>query len=94
MQRKKQLYQHSHIGSDEQDEAASREAIGMQELNELHVNTGDEHFHPKEYRRWRYKFQEKNNDEGWRRYHGLNDRERRVVEMKLAPRISPKLWSR
>ena len=95
VQRKKQLQQQSHIVSgDEQDDEASRQAISEQELNELIVNQDDQRFYPKEYRRWRYKFQETNNDGGWLGYHGLNDRERRIVEMKLAPRINPILWSR
>ena len=95
-QRKQQvllLGQSNIVSSDERDDESSQ-AITVGELNGFHVNEDDQLFYPNDYRRWRYRFRETSIYGVWKSYHRLNDRERRIVEMKLAPRINQILWSR
>lgn len=95
-QRKQQvrLQGQSNIVKSDENHDEALQAIGEEELNGFQVKADDQVFYPNEYRRWRYRFRETGTSGGWKSYHGLTDRERRIVEMKLAPRINRILWSR
>lgn len=73
--------------------------ISDDELKALKFHPDDEKYYPDQYRRWRFHFGATSNDsaipaDAWIPFYRLRERQRLVVEMKLAPRIVALVRSR
>jgi hypothetical protein len=80
----------------------SKDFVGTAEINRLKIHPEDEKLYPNKRQMWRFDMgedmgktlDEKPRAQRWTPYHRLNEREKRIVELKLGPKINQILWTR
>jgi hypothetical protein len=92
--RKKRLHANSIASANGDRSSESSKAVTPEDLKSVTPHPDDERLYPREFRKWRFKFDENNSDGGWIAYHSLNERQRLLTESKLGSPIQIVLWSR
>ncbi|KAG7349278.1 hypothetical protein IV203_011875 [Nitzschia inconspicua] len=89
--------QYRHVQSE-----LSEDVVQTADLERVRIHPEDEKLYPNKRQMWRFHMgddddvdlDQKPKAEGWTSYHRLNKREKRIIELKLGPKINHILWTR
>jgi hypothetical protein len=84
------------VSSDEQEEES--DTVTEEEMQQVTVHPDDQKYYPGAFKRWRFSIgdseQKLRSPVRWTPFFKLSEREKQIVETKLAPKISRILWTR
>ena len=89
----------NHVWKDKENE--TNHLISAEEIDNTESHPEDERYYPKNYRRWRFRFNFAADQEAtsqklpaWTAFFRLTERQKKIVEQKLSPRINMAIWSK